>query len=220
MTLTLTNIVCGYGKNVVVRVHDVLLPSGQTSLLVGHNGSGKTTFLKTLCGVISPIEGHLPPGTQTCLLPEEVGFPGSLPSGEIFRSLCPNESQSDKILDELEIPLKKRFDQLSKGNRQKLRIAITESLGCSLSKTILCLDEPLSGLDVSARRKIIQAWNGEGELGLIWGRFGGHRIISQHSGRAPRAFQVIVVADGRTRVFPPIETCDDWPKLISTHHEN
>lgn len=214
MTLCLKDVLCGYGKNVVVKVPDVLLPLGKNSLLVGHNGSGKTTLLKTLCRVIRPIKGTISDHIRTCLLPEEVDFAGNLTAGDVFKTLCPHENQADDILNELEIPTRKRFDHLSKGNRQKLRVAVSESLAYRLEKTILCLDEPLSGLDVSARKKIIEAWDGGGHLGSIWAKFTGHRIISQHSGVAPQAFQTIVVAGGRTKIFPPIKTCDNWPDLI------
>lgn len=214
MTLQLDNLSCGYGKDIIVHIQSILLPKGHISLLVGHNGSGKTTFLKTLCRVIPVINGTIPDHIRTCLLPEEVDFAGNLGAEDIFKTLCPKEGQFSEILGALEIPGKKRFSHLSKGNRQKLRIAIAESLAGRLRKTILCLDEPLSGLDVSARVKIIQAWNGEGELGRIWAEFKGHRIISQHAGRAPQAFQTIAVANGRTFIFPPIETCDNWPEFL------
>lgn len=213
MFFQLKDVQCGYGKTVVVVVRDILLPAGKISLLVGHNGSGKTTFLKTLCRVIPVLTGKIPLDIHTCLLPEELGFPGNLMPLDIFKTLCPLESNADTILRELSITKNKRFDQLSKGNRQKLRIAVSESLARHLNKTILCLDEPLSGLDVSARETITSAWGGEGVLGKIWSEFGGHRIISQHSGRAPKAFQTIVVAKGQTSVHPPIASCDNWPAL-------
>jgi ABC-type multidrug transport system ATPase subunit len=214
MSFYLKDVDCGYGTSVVLHVGEVYFREKSTSLLVGHNGSGKTTFLKTICHVIPPLKGAVSRELSTCLLPEEIDFPGNLRSLTIFKSICPFEKFAGEILEELEVPLLKRFDQLSKGNRQKLRIAISESLGAGLSKTLLCLDEPLSGLDVVAREKIIKAWGGEGELGRYWKSFEGHRIISQHSGKAPLTAQTIAIHGGACLIFSPIENCDSWPDLI------
>jgi ABC-type multidrug transport system ATPase subunit len=206
---------CGYGKLRVLSVDLLFLRKGENSLLLGHNGSGKSTFLKTLSGVIRPVSGEIPKEITTILLPEEVDFPSGLSAGSIYATLCPKEDRRRDVLDLLEIPSKKFFFQLSKGNRQKFRVAVAESLGRSLDKSVLCLDEPLSGLDVIARRKIIEAWNGCGGLGEIWGGYHGHRLISQHSGVAPSATQTLVVQGGRLTSYPPLSTCDNWPEAVS-----
>jgi ABC-type multidrug transport system ATPase subunit len=218
--MIIRDLCCGYGKLKVVSLKKIELLGGQNSLILGHNGSGKSTFLKTISRVIKPVSGSIPSELSTVLLPEEVDFPGNLKTKTIYAALCPREDQRSKILELLQIPQEKFFSQLSKGNRQKFRVAIVESLGRDFGKGVICLDEPLSGLDVEARRKILQAWKGEGELGLIWGNYSGHRLISQHSGITPLTVQTLVVRDGELRSYPPLGTCDNWPEAVSAMNQN
>jgi ABC-type multidrug transport system ATPase subunit len=218
--MVIQDLCCGYGSVKVVSLKKIGLLGGSNSLLLGHNGSGKSTFLKTLSKVIKPVSGSIPEEISTVLLPEEVDFPGSLKVKAIYSAVCPHEQQRSEILDLLQIPSNKFFSQLSKGNRQKFRVAVVESLGRALCKSVLCLDEPLSGLDVEARRKILEAWRGEGALGAIWGGYKGHRLISQHSGVTPLVIQTLVVRNGELRSFPPLETCDNWPEAVSVMDPN
>ena len=47
----------GYGKAAVVKGLDVNALRGQTICLIGPNGSGKTTVLRTLAGILTPVKG-------------------------------------------------------------------------------------------------------------------------------------------------------------------
>lgn len=59
------------------------IPKGQTLGVIGRNGSGKTTFLKLLCGVIKPTEGSLKVnGRVVGLLELGAGFQGDLTGRE------------------------------------------------------------------------------------------------------------------------------------------
>lgn len=205
---------CGYGKRVVVTVGDLDLPAGHCSLLLGYNGSGKSTFLKTICGLLPPVFGALP-RLAGCLLPEDLDFAGELTPASIMRALCPSFRNATAVLDALSVPRDKMFRQLSKGNRQKFRVALTEALAVDRDRNILCLDEPLSGMDLPTRSIILGAWSGDGVLGEFWGGFRGHRIISQHSGEAVKnPYQTLVVWEGRLFSREGVPTCEDWPRAL------
>lgn len=185
-----------------------------TSILLGYNGSGKSTFLKTLCRLIPPVHGTIPI-FGSGLLPEDMDFAGDIKPLSIFGAVCPGYPHSETVLDCLEIPRGKLFRQLSKGNKQKLRIAVTEALALTLNRDILCLDEPLSGLDLRVRDIIVRAWEGGGTLGAAWGDFRGHRIISQHSGgTVSNAVQTLVAWDGKLHVNGGVRTCENWPREL------
>jgi branched-chain amino acid transport system ATP-binding protein len=74
----------GYGRTVVLRDVDLVVPAGKTVALLGANGAGKTTLLKTAAGLMRSTSGsirlagepveHLPEHLRTrkglCLVPE------------------------------------------------------------------------------------------------------------------------------------------------------
>lgn len=59
MSLTFTNIVCGYGDTLVVRGVSGQVQAGRALAIVGRNGVGKSTLLKGLAGLLPLAQGHL-----------------------------------------------------------------------------------------------------------------------------------------------------------------
>lgn len=59
VALETRDIVCGYGKAVVVQDMSAHLDSGEIVALVGPNGSGKSTFVKAIVGLASLFEGRV-----------------------------------------------------------------------------------------------------------------------------------------------------------------
>jgi len=59
MTLSLKNIVSGYGKIPVIRETTLEMEQGAFVALAGANNSGKSTLLKTIAGVIRPASGRI-----------------------------------------------------------------------------------------------------------------------------------------------------------------
>ena len=58
MTLAGQNLTIGYGDRVVGRNLNVALQEGEVLALLGPNGGGKTTLLKTLMGLLRPLAGE------------------------------------------------------------------------------------------------------------------------------------------------------------------
>jgi branched-chain amino acid transport system ATP-binding protein len=57
--LQLDSISSGYGKKTVIRQVSLEVPAGKIVTLLGANGVGKTTTLRTITGQLSPLEGSL-----------------------------------------------------------------------------------------------------------------------------------------------------------------
>ena len=155
---------------------------GDYVCIVGENGTGKSTLLKTIVGIHQPKSGHI---LFDCdirngdigYLPQQTvvrdDFPASV--GEIVLSGClgllgkrpffgaEERRIADKNMDLLGISdLKKTsFRELSGGQRQ--RVLLAKALCCA--RKILVLDEPVTGLDplvTADMYSILRLINGEG----------------------------------------------------------
>ncbi|MCR5482001.1 MAG: ABC transporter ATP-binding protein [Clostridia bacterium] len=143
------------------------LPPGKVSGLVGRNGSGKSTTIKAILGLIN-VEGSArvfgldPKG----LTPEnkmkigvafsDSGFSSYLRVSDVVRILKNSYRDFDEafFLDYCEkynLPTDKKIKEFSTGMSARLRVLIALSHNADL----LILDEPTSGLDVVARGEIL-----------------------------------------------------------------
>ncbi len=160
------NVDKSYGKKRVLDSIDLDVPEGNFYGLVGMNGSGKTTMIKAILDLIS-IDGgsvnlfgkphhKVSSREQVAYLPDRFSPPLYLKGKDFIRYMLElhssniNSADIDKMLDALELDreiMESSVGRLSKGMTQKLGIT-----SCLLSnKSLLILDEPMSGLDPKAR---------------------------------------------------------------------
>ncbi len=153
------------GKTVLDNI-DLEIKPGEFFGLVGMNGSGKSTLIKAILDLISidagsiTIQGRshrmVASRENIAFLPDRFSPPVHLRGQDFIQymlrlhgSHC-EQTQIDNILDGLELDksvMREPVNKLSKGMTQKLGLA-----SCLLSgKSILILDEPMSGLDPRAR---------------------------------------------------------------------
>jgi zinc transport system ATP-binding protein len=164
MLIGCRNVSFAYGSVVVVRNVDFSVEEGDYLCIVGENGSGKSTIVKGLLGLVRPCGGAVvtDPGLkagETGYLPQQTtvqkDFPASVYevvlSGRIgARLFHPFYTRADRAaaeenLERLGIAgLRRRsYRELSGGQQQRTLIA--RSL-CAARKLII-LDEPAAGLD-------------------------------------------------------------------------
>src|SRR2546429_4379060 len=127
---------------------------------LGPNGSGKTTTIRLLMGMIRPTTGSAHVFGLDCVrdsvevkrkvgyLPGDVPQFGSLRGSEIVAYLGGMRGGVDRrhvraIAERLDLDLNRRFREYSSGNKQKLAIL----LAFMHRPPLLILDEPTSGLD-------------------------------------------------------------------------
>jgi ABC-2 type transport system ATP-binding protein len=143
------------------------LERGSVMGLIGPNGAGKTTTIRLLMGLCAPSAGRASvlggdPARDRRLLDrvgfvyEDTAFYGSLSARANARFLARVYSAWDEagfrsLLAELGVDERKKVDELSRGQRTKLCLAVALSHGAEL----LVLDEPTSGLDPASRSEVL-----------------------------------------------------------------
>ena len=175
-----------FGPKTVVNGLDLEVRQGEIYGFLGPNGSGKTTFLRMLCGLLVPDEGS---GTclghdiitESHLIKPQVGYMAQHFS--LYTDLTVSENLDfvaslygmnnvaqarDGVLERLELePYRDQLaSTLSGGWKQRL------ALGCCLihDPKLLLLDEPTAGVDPKARREFwdhVHRLTGEGITALI-----------------------------------------------------
>jgi ABC-2 type transport system ATP-binding protein len=161
-----------YGDFAAVRGISFRMEPGEVVGLVGPNGAGKTTTLRCLVGIIRPSEGTVriaghdmvkdPLAAKAALafVPDEPQLFPHLTVAEHMQfigriyNVSDVETHMTALLDELELADRRDSlpDELSRGMKQKLAIAC----GLLHDPRALLLDEPLTGLDPGAIRRMKQ----------------------------------------------------------------
>lgn len=122
------------------------ISKGDKTCLVGRNGSGKSTFLKIVCGQIDIDNGErfVQPGTRISYLPQDVWLEADqTPKQFVMQSGCA-AFEADEILDLLKMDRDRLMDGFSGGERR--RVALARALVGD--PDVLLLDEPTNHLDL------------------------------------------------------------------------
>ena len=162
------DVTLGYENKVVAKNLNFKIDQGDYLCVVGENGTGKSTLIKTLLGLIKPLNGEVIANVQgknhkgVGYLPQQTqaqkDFPASVWEVVLSGVLnndhrCPFYNKKDKAeavknMEKLNIlDLKKRcYRELSGGQQQ--RVLLARAL-CA-TDSVLILDEPVTGLDPAA----------------------------------------------------------------------
>ena len=156
-----------YGSKIAVDNLNFQLDRGQILGLLGPNGSGKTTFIKMLVGLLHQDNGEIlidgkVPGVETkktvAYLPDRnflYKWMKIKDAIEVFSDFYEdfNIDKCKKLLEFMKLEENMKIKALSKGMTEKLLLTLVLSRDAQL----YVLDEPIAGVDPVAREKILDA---------------------------------------------------------------
>ncbi|MCO7175070.1 ABC transporter ATP-binding protein [Sporolactobacillus kofuensis] len=134
--------------------------------LIGSNGSGKSTTLKLISGLLRPTKGTVLVDGEIASrrISKKVAYLSELDSYYSFFTVKQtvdfyeqtfadfNRKKAEEMLDFMKLDRTQKVKHLSKGNRGRLKIVVT----LSREVPFILMDEPLSGLDPMVRSSIIK----------------------------------------------------------------
>jgi iron complex transport system ATP-binding protein len=195
---------------VALRDSNFTVPSGAITAIIGPNGSGKSTLLHAIAGLIPISSGALsvlgatpvlsqpqiayvlqyttvPAGTP--LTVAEAVMMGRYPTLGFLRRPSPHDRERvAQAMERLDIThlAKRHLTELSGGQRQRVYVA----QGIAQDHTLLLLDEPLTGLDITSAKTIDAIIHDEPEHGCSV-------ILTTHDLEEAKAADHVILTGGR-----------------------
>lgn len=163
--LEIKNLYKNYGEKQVLNNITLTVPRGKIIGLLGKNGTGKTTLIKLINGLLTPTEGEIifegeKIGPQSKLniayLPERTYLDKSMTINETLKFFKEFYSNFDidkakDLLKKLDLDENKKIIKMSKGMQEKVQLVLVMSRKADL----YILDEPLGGVDPATRDYIL-----------------------------------------------------------------
>ncbi|MDD6275605.1 MAG: ABC transporter ATP-binding protein [Clostridia bacterium] len=154
-----------YGEQRVLDGVSFELGAGQIVGLLGPNGCGKTSMIKSIVGLINDYQGEIlingkAPGVESkeliAYLPEKNYLPNWMTTKNAINYMADFYKSFDKekaisMANTFDLDMNKKIKVMSKGQQEKLQLLLVMSRRAAL----YILDEPLGGVDLVSREFIL-----------------------------------------------------------------
>lgn len=163
-TLELKDIALYYKKHKVLDKINLTASPGEVIAVIGHNGAGKTTFSRALCGLHSDFDGQFllngriqkdkERRQQSYMVLQDVNYQLFAESVEVecsFGIRNPDLNLVTQTMKDLALYQYREQHPNTLSGGQKQRVAIAVSMICK--KDVLIFDEPTSGLDFDSMKQ-------------------------------------------------------------------
>jgi len=231
IAITARGLQLAYGVRVALAAFDLDIPAGTITAVIGPNGSGKSTLLHAIAGLLEPVGGELGVpvsypkhrGTAYVLQSTKVHAEMPITVREVVsmgrysrlgmfarfqtadRDACRSAMARLDVLDLAH----RHLDELSGGQRQRVFVA----QGLAQEADLLLLDEPITGLDIVSRDRILEAVATE--------RAGGVTVVmSTHDLSEAANADHVVLLSGRVVASGPPEEVLTAPYLNEAYGIN
>ncbi len=163
--LEIKNLNKSYGKKQALTDVNLNLERGRIVGLLGPNGSGKTTMIKLINGLLTPNSGSITVdgnaiGKESRIavsyLPDKTYLPDWMKVNDVIKMFTDfyenfDPAKAMDMLSKLNINGNERLKTLSKGTKEKVQLILVMSRNAKL----YLLDEPIGGVDPAARDYIL-----------------------------------------------------------------
>lgn len=163
--IEIKNLNKSYGKKQALTDVNLNLERGRIVGLLGPNGSGKTTMIKLINGLLTPNSGSITVdgnkiGKESRIavsyLPDKTYLPDWIKVNDIIKMFSDfyenfDPAKAMDMLSKLNINGNERLKTLSKGTKEKVQLILVMSRNAKL----YLLDEPIGGVDPAARDYIL-----------------------------------------------------------------
>lgn len=163
--LKVSNITKAYGSKFAVKDISFEVLPGKIIGLLGPNGSGKTTIIKLISGLLTSTSGEISvmghaPGiiskTLVSYLPEQSYLDENMTAREAIELFSDfyadfDVSKAIDMLGSLKIDNNMKLKKMSKGTKEKVQLILV----MSRSAKLYLLDEPIGGVDPASRDYIL-----------------------------------------------------------------
>ena len=158
------NVFKKYKKKQVLKDMSFTAEKGQITCLIGINGAGKTTIMKSIMALTSIDRGEVLIDGQKIdkdayekitYIPDRLTMVPSFTIAESFDFMADfyktwNEQRATELLGFFQLEPTDKISSLSKGNAAKVNLL----LGLALDVDYILMDEPFSGIDIFSREQI------------------------------------------------------------------
>jgi ABC-type cobalamin/Fe3+-siderophores transport system ATPase subunit len=176
--IELINVSSGYNKIEIIKNINIAIEEGSINAIIGKNGCGKTTLLRTASNLLKPLRGEIKIGgkditgftnkelaKKISFLPQLRSVPDITVYNLVMHGRYPYlgfsrtpQRQDKKIVEKaiknmnLEKYINKNVKELSGGERQKVYLAMV----LAQNTDIIFLDEPTTYLDINHQLEILE----------------------------------------------------------------
>lgn len=154
-----------YDSKTILDHINLKIPRGKIIGLLGRNGAGKSTFIKSLNGLVTPTSGEIlingqPIGVasknQISYLPERTYLDKTMTVQQALNYVAEfyqnfDIAKATALVQDLSLDLTTKISKMSKGMQEKLQLILVMSRKADL----YILDEPLGGIDPATRDYIL-----------------------------------------------------------------
>ncbi len=219
--IELKNVTKQYGQSTVLDKIDLTVDEPGIYCLLGRNGAGKTTFLKSVAGYQNVTGGQIKvdgKGISTAALDTGVSYIENfakhfnLPVGKLLRIASEVNADFDysfatEMMERFELEGKKKFNQLSLG----MKTMVSTIVCLASNRPVILLDEPVLGFDAIMRVEFYD---------MLTESFQRHPriiIVSTHiiEEIAKTIHKLIIIDRGRIRFFDTLQAVEEKAFRVS-----